>query len=146
MRIAFKYLLVLILAASAFAGARAEDAVISVTPGNYQIKRENSSKDDPNVTVNTEEKCIKDKLFDPVAALPQGRGCTATNVKKSGNTVTYDFTCSGGEEMPPLVGKAEYSSNGMAIGWDITVTGQFEGKPVTIVTKAEGKRVGECKQ
>ena len=145
MRIAFKYLLVLFFAASTFAGARAEDAVLNVTPGNYQIKRETSSNDDPKAIVNNEEKCITDKVFNPVSALPSNAGCTASNVKKSGNTVTFDIFCKGGPEMPPLTGKAEYSSNGMAIGWNIVLNGEFEGKPMTFINKAEGKRVGDCK-
>ena len=146
MRIAFKYLLVLILAASAFTGARAQEAVLSVTPGNYQIKRETSSSDTAEPIVNNEERCISEKVFDPVSVLPKNRGCTATNVKKSGNTVSFDIDCRGGEDMPHLVGKAEYSSNGMAIGWNIVFKGEVEGKLFTIVNKAEGKRVGECKQ
>lgn len=145
MRIALKYLLVLFLTASTFAGARAEDAVLNVTPGNYQIKRETSSNDEPQGVVHNEEKCITDKVFDPVSALPSKAGCSASNVKKSGNTVSFDINCTGGEQMPPLKGKAEYSSNGMAIGWNIVLNGQFEGKPVTIITKAEGKRIGDCK-
>ena len=145
MKIAFKYLLVLFFAVLAFAGARAEDAVLNVTPGNYQIKRETSSNDDPNAVVNNEEKCITDKVFDPVSALPSNAGCTASDVKKTGNTVRFNINCTGGDRMPPLTGKAEYSSNGMAIGWNIVLNGQFEGKPVTIINKAEGKRVGDCK-
>lgn len=145
MRIALKYLFVLFLTASTFAGARAEDAVLNVTPGNYQIKRETSSSDSPDAIVNNEERCISDKVFDPVSVLPQNRGCTASNVRKSGNTVSFDISCAGGGDMPPLKGKAEYSSNGMAIGWNIEFTGEVEGKPWTIVNKAEGKRIGDCK-
>lgn len=145
MRIAFRYLLVLYFAALPFAGAQAEDAVLNVTPGNYQIKRETSSNDEPQGVVHNEEKCITDKVFNPVSALPSKAGCSASNVRKSGNTVSFDIDCTGGEQMPPLTGKAEYSSNGMAIGWNIVLNGQFEGQPVTIVTKAEGKRIGDCK-
>jgi len=145
MRIAFQYLLVLFFAVLPFAGVRAEDAVLNVTPGNYQIRRETSSSDSPDAIVNNEERCISDKVFNPVSVLPQNRGCTASNVKKNGNTVSFDINCAGGEEMPPLVGKAEYSSNGMAIGWNIVFKGEVEGKPWTIINKAEGKRIGECK-
>ncbi len=145
MRIAFRLLLVLFFAALPFAGVRAEDAVLNVTPGNYQIKRETSSDDDPKGVVHNEEKCITDKVFNPVSALPSKAGCSASNVKKSGNTVSFDINCTGGEQMPPLTGKAEYSSNGMAIGWNIVFTGEVEGKPWTIVNKAEGKRTGDCK-
>jgi len=119
--------------------------VLNVTPGNYQIKRETSSNADPNAIVNEEEKCIRDAVFDPVSALPSNAGCTASNVKKNGNTVSFDIDCTGGAQMPPLKGTAEYSSNGMAIGWNIVLKGEVDGKPLTIVNKAEGKRIGDCK-
>jgi len=145
MRIAFRYLLVLFIAALPFAGAQAEDAVLNVTPGNYQIKRETSSSESPDAIVNNEDRCISEKVFNPVSVLPQNRGCTASNVRKSGNTVSFDINCAGGGDMPPLTGKADYSSNGMAIGWNIVFTGEVDGKPWTIVNKAEGKRTGDCK-
>jgi hypothetical protein len=145
MIIALKYLPVLFLAALPFAGALAEDAILDVTPGNYRITRETTSSDTTEPIINNEERCIRDKVFNPVSALPQNRGCTAGNVKKNGNTVTFDIKCTGGPEMPPMTGKAEYSSNGMAIGWNIVFTVEVDGKPMTIVNKAEGKRVGDCK-
>ncbi len=145
MRTAFQYLLLLIFAVLSFAGARAQDAVLNVTPGNYQIKRETSSSDTTDAIVNNEERCISDKVFNPVSVLPPNRGCTASNVTKNGNTVSFDINCVGGGDLPPMKGKAEYSSNGMAIGWNIVFTGEVEGKPWTIVNKAEGKRIGDCK-
>ncbi|MEW6144590.1 MAG: DUF3617 family protein [Thermodesulfobacteriota bacterium] len=145
MKIALKYVTVMFLAALPMTGASAQDAVLDVTPGNYKISRETTSSDTAEPIVNNEERCIRDKVFNPVSALPQNRGCTAKNVKKSGNTVTFDITCTGGAEMPPMTGKAEYSSNGMAIGWNIEFKVDVEGKTLTIVNKAEGKRVGDCK-
>jgi len=145
MRIAFQYLLLLFFAVLPFAGARAEDAVLNVTPGNYQIKRHVSFSNDPNAVVDGGEKCIKEKVYNPVESLPSDAGCTASNIKKNGSTVTFDINCTGGPERTPLTGKAEYSSNGMAISWNIVLNGVVEGKPVTTIVKAEGKRVGDCK-
>jgi hypothetical protein len=145
MKIAFKHVMVIFLAALPIAGAVAQEAVLDVTPGNYRINRETSSSDTTEKIVNNEERCIKEKVFNPVSALPQNRGCTASNVKKNGNTVSYDIKCTGGSDMPPMTGRAEYSSNGMAIGWNIVFQVEVDGKPLTIVNKAEGKRVGDCK-
>ncbi|HET7289230.1 MAG TPA: DUF3617 family protein [Thermodesulfobacteriota bacterium] len=145
MNTAMKYALVLVMSALPLVSAKAEEAVLNVTPGNYLIKRETSSDADPNAIKKDEEKCITSPVFNPVSALPPNGGCTASNVKKSGNSVTFNITCTGGPEMPPLTGTAEYSSNGMAIGWNIVLKGDIEGKPMTIVNKAEGKRIGDCK-
>lgn len=147
MNTAIKYVLILIVAAIPFIDASAEDGTLNVTPGNYLIKRETSSDTDPNAIINDEEKCITDPIFKPESVLPASRGCTASNIKKSGSTVTFDITCTGGEELPPFTGKAEYSSNGMAIGWHIVFTFKDEasGQTVTIINKADGKRIGDCK-
>jgi hypothetical protein len=145
MKTALKYVMVMFLAALPMTAASAQEAVLDVTPGNYTISRETTSSDTAEPIINNEERCIREKVFNPVSALPQNRGCTAKNVKKSGNTVTFDIACTGGTEMPPMTGKAEYSSNGMAIGWNIVFTVEVEGKPMTIVNKAEGKRTGDCK-
>ncbi|HKQ33596.1 MAG TPA: DUF3617 family protein [Thermodesulfobacteriota bacterium] len=144
MKTTMKYALILVMAALPLISAKAEEAVLHVTPGNYLIKRETSSNADPNSINKDEEKCITDPVFNPVKALPPNGGCSASNVKKSGNTVTYDITCTGGSELPPLTGTAEYSSNGMAIGWNIVLKGEIDGKPMTIINKAEGKRIGDC--
>jgi len=140
-----KYAMILVMAAMPLIGAKAEDIYLNVTPGNYLIKRETSSDTDPNAINNDEEKCITDPIFSPVKALPPNGGCSASNVKKSGNTVTFDINCTGGPQMPPLKGTAEYSSNGVAIGWNIVLKGDIDGKPMTIVNKATGKRIGDCK-
>ena len=147
MKTVIKYLLVLVIAALPFVSASAEDGVLNVTPGNYLIKRKTSQDNDANPIEKSEEKCIMDPVFKPETVLPPKGNCTANNVKKNGSTVTFDINCVGGPEMPPLTAKAEYSSNGMAIGWHIVFTFKDEasGQTITIVDNAEGKRIGDCK-
>ena len=126
--------------------ALAQDTTLKVTPGKYEIKRKTAPDNDPNAVEKTEQKCIMDPVFKPESVLPPQGNCKASNVKKDGNSVTFDINCAGGPQMPPLTAKAEYSSNGMAIGWHIVFTFKDEqsGQPLTIVDNAEGKRIGDC--
>jgi Protein of unknown function (DUF3617) len=138
------YMVLMLFLAGAAAAAYAADATIDVTPGKYSIKKETSSSLQPDPVVKTEERCITDAVFNPVEALPSKENCSAKNVKKTGNTVTFDIECKGGPQMPPLNGKAEYSSNGVGIAWNIVMQGEADGKGFTITSKAEGRRVGSC--
>lgn len=136
---------IMLLTAVITPAAYAEDITISVTPGKYSIKKETSSSLQPDPEVKTEEKCITNQVYNPVDSLPSKENCSAINVKKKGNTVTFDFKCKGGPDLPPLNGEAEYSSNGMEIAWTVVMKGEVEGKSATITSKAQGKRVGACK-
>lgn len=147
MKTAIKFVLILIVAAMPLAGAMAEDGALSVTPGNYLIKRKTGPDTEANPVEKSEEKCIMDPVFKPESVLPPKGNCKAENVKKNGSSVSFDINCAGGPEMPPLTAKAEYNSNGMAIGWHIVFTFKDEttGQMITIVDNAEGKRIGDCK-
>ncbi|HVY54387.1 MAG TPA: DUF3617 family protein [Thermodesulfobacteriota bacterium] len=145
MKTGIKFVLIMILAALPLT-ALAQDSILKVTPGKYQIKRKTAPDNDANAVEKTEEKCIMDPVFKPESVLPPQGNCKANNVKKDGNSVTFDIDCAGGPQMPPLTAKAEYSSNGMAIGWHIVFTfkDQNSGQPLTIIDSAEGKRIGDC--
>ena len=145
MKTGMKLMLIMIITVLP-AAALAQDALLKVTPGKYQIKRKTAPGNDPNVAEKIEEKCIYDPVFKPESVLPPQGNCKASNVKKDGNTVTFDIDCAGGAKMPPLTAKAEYSSNGMAISWHIvfTFTDENSGRPLTIIDSAEGKRIGDC--
>ncbi|MFI5322525.1 MAG: DUF3617 domain-containing protein [Thermodesulfobacteriota bacterium] len=135
---------IMLLTAVITAAAYAEDITVSVTPGKYSMKNEMSSNLQPDPVVKTGEKCITYRVYNPVDSLPDKANCSAINVKKKGNTVTYDIKCKGGTDQPPFNGKAEYSSNGMEIALTIVMNGEAEGKTVTITSKTRGKRVGAC--
>ena len=139
------FMVIMLLTAAVSAAALAEDATISVTPGKYSIKKETSSNLHPEPVINTDEKCITDKVFNPVESLPSKEHCTATNVKKKGNTVNFDVVCDLGPDMSPFKGTAEFSSNGVGIAWKIVMNGEADGKGFTVNSKAEGKRIGACK-
>lgn len=136
--------LVMILAAGAVAGARAQDATLNVTPGKYMIKKETSSNMKPEPVIKTEEKCISEPVFKPEDALPDKESCSVSNVKKDGDTLTFDIDCKGGAQTLPMKGTAEYSVTSSTISWSIMLKGEMQGKEVTINSKAEGKRMGDC--
>ncbi len=136
--------LVMILIAGAAAGARAQDATLNVTPGKYMIKKETSSNVKPEPVVKTEEKCISEPVFKPEDALPDKESCSVSNVKKNGNTLTFDIDCKGGSQTLPMKGTAEYSTTSSTISWSITLKGEMQGNEVTINSKASGKRMGDC--
>jgi hypothetical protein len=139
------FMVITVLIAAASVAANADDNTINVTPGKYSIKIEKSSNTQPNPVVNTEEKCITSSVYKPVEVLTSNGNCTASNVKKKGNTITFDIICKVDPDMPPVKGTADYSSNGIGIAWTVVMKGEADGKSITVTSKAEGKRVGGCK-
>ena len=136
--------MVLIFTAALIAGARAEDMTLEVTPGKYEISKETSSNLKPEPMTRTEEKCITESKFDPQASLPDKENCSISNMKKKGNNVTFDIDCKGGAQMLPMSGTAEYSTTKTTLSWNLNMKGMMEDQEVTVNSKGNGKRVGDC--
>ena len=144
MKYAIMTLLILIFAAVSISGARAENMTLEVTPGKYEIKKETSTNLKPEPMTRTEQKCITQSKFDPQSALPDSENCTVSNMKKKGNNVTFDIDCKGGAQMLPMKGTAEYSTTKTTLSWNLYMKGMMQDQEVTVNSKGNGKRIGDC--
>lgn len=127
-----------------FTTAGAADNSIPIVPGQYSVKRTTSSNLNPEPKTETVENCIPTDSFNPSMALPDA-SCTANNIKKSGNKLTFDIKCDGGQSMPPMTGKTKVSTTSSTLKIEMDMLTTFQGKEFAINSKSEAKRIGDCK-
>ena len=125
--------------------SRAADNSIPVVPGQYSVKTTTSSNLSPEPKSVTEEHCIPIDKFTPSTALPDAT-CTASNVKKSSNVLTFDFKCPGNKERPPMTRKAEIVTTKSTLKIKMEIVNTFEDKVYSVNSLSEGKRIGDCKK
>jgi len=128
-----------------FSGSWAADDTIPVVPGNYLINTTTRSNMSPNPETTKEEDCIKETFFKPRMILPDDGSCTASNVKKNGNKLTFDIKCKGNKKMPAMTGKAEASTTSSTVSSKLKLVGVFQGQDFSVNSESEGKRTGDCK-
>lgn len=124
--------------------AWAEDS-IPVVPGLYKVTSTTTSNLNPEPKSQTEEHCIPIDKFTPSMALPDA-SCTASNVKKSSNVLTFDIKCPGNDERPPMTSKTEVVTTKKTLNIKMDIVNTFEDKVYSVNSLSEGKRVGDCKQ
>lgn len=125
--------------------SRAADNSIPVVPGQYSVKTTTNSNLSPEPKTQTEEHCIPIDKFTPSMALPDAT-CTASNVKKSSNVLTFDIKCPGNDERPPMTSKAEIVTTKSTLNIKMEIVNTFEDKVYSVNSLSEGKRIGDCKQ
>jgi len=125
--------------------SRAADNSIPVVPGQYSVKTTTSSNLSPELKSVTEEHCIPIDKFTPSMALPDTT-CTASNVKKSSNVLTFDFKCPGNEERPPMTSKTEVVTTKSTLKIKMDIVNTFDDKIYSVNSLSEGKRIGDCKK
>jgi len=104
-----------------FSPFSSSDDTLSITPGKYLI-------------VSTEKTNL----------LPSPKLCSAANLIKKGNKITYDVTCKGDRSMPAMSGNVEFSSTGTMFTYDLKMNGSIEGTEYNVHNHGEGERLGEC--
>jgi hypothetical protein len=137
-------LLVSLIVLVSFSGSWAADNTIVVVPGNYKIKTTTRSNMNPNPQSDIEDQCVTDTLFYPQMALPD-ESCTPSNVKKSGNKLSFDFKCTGNQIMPAMTGKADVSATSSTLSLHYKMVGVNQGQEFSVDSTSEGKRTGDCK-
>lgn len=68
------------------------------------------------------------------------RKCSVSNVLQTGDTLTFDIICPGGDA---AVGSAKYTMR--AEGFDGAITVKMGGKNMTLIERQSGRRMGNCK-
>lgn len=138
-------LIVLFIALGGMSISAAAEDSIPLTPGQYSVKTTTSSNLKPEPKSLTEERCIPIDKFTPSMVLPD-TSCSASNVKKSSNVLTFDIKCPGNEERPPMTAKAELVTTKSTFKIKMDAVSTFDDKEYIIDSSIESKRIGECKQ
>lgn len=76
-------------------------------------------------------------------ALPD-ESCSVSNVKKSGNKLSFDVKCASNQMMPAMTGKAEASTTSSTISLHYKMVGVIQGQEISVDSTSEGNRTGEC--
>lgn len=73
-----------------------------------------------------------------------GETCTASNVKSSGNSVSFDIDCS--QEGSSMTGTMQTTAgpDGKSVTGKMTMTGSQEGSTVDMTGNYSGKWIGTC--
>jgi len=137
-------LIVSLVVLVSFSGSWAADDFITVVPGKYNIKTTTRSNMSPNPQIETQEHCIGKASHNTKSFLPDDENCSASNVKKSGNKITFDFKCTGDERMPAMTGKADASASSSTLSSHFKMTGVAQGQEFSVDTTSEGSRTGSC--
>ncbi len=126
--------------------AAAADDTIKVEPGNYTITTKTRSNFSPNPQIETYDECL-DKTSEGVKDfMPDDDACTASNVKKSGNKLTFDMKCTGTQAMPAMTGKAEISATSTTVKSHYKMVGSYQGQEFSIDSESVGQNNGPCKK
>ncbi len=137
-------LIVSLIVLISFSGSWAADDSITVVPGNYKIKTTTRSNMNPNPQIDIEDQCVADTSFNPKMALP-GENCSASNVKKSGNKLSFDFKCTGDQKTSAMTGKADASATSKTLSLHYKMVGVIQGQEFSVDSTSEGNRTGDCK-
>jgi hypothetical protein len=68
------------------------------------------------------------------------RKCPTSNVRQSGDTLTFDIVCAGSDA---AVGSAKYTMR--AEHFDGSIAVKMGGKNMTMIEHQSGRRIGDCK-
>ena len=124
---------------------RAEDAVL-LRPGEYQvsIRLDLPHVEDAGGAARSESICVGADASGRhgLRVLSDSnplRGCPVSNVRRSGDTLTFDIACVGGDA---AVGAARYTLR--PEGFEGSIAVKMGGKNMTMIERQSGRRVGGC--
>jgi len=109
-------------------------------PGQYQITSTAEIPGMPAVPAQQTVQCLTEQ--EPVSADMVGSGCSISNLKTSGNTVSWSMTCDQQGTKATGTGRITYQHD--SFSGVFTTTMDTPGGPVTITTKSTGTRIGPC--
>ncbi len=123
----------------------ASDKTIDVIPGSYSITTKTTSNFNPNGQVDNDIDCMDKNKFGVKDFIPDEEACTASNIKKNGNKLTFDMKCSGSQAMPTMSGTAEISADGKNVSSKYKMVGSYQNQEFSVTTVSTGKHTGPCK-
>jgi hypothetical protein len=138
---------------SAAAAAAAFGATVSlaadISPGLWEISMETRVASDPGFAPEPfrVKQCLTaDDARDPARLLgsmanPGATGCTFSERKYTGDTLTFAMQCTGGYGIVPR-GQVTFTSDTMS--GNITATANVGGQNVELQNKVSARRIGGC--
>ena len=114
----------------------------NMKPGKWEITTETEMTGMPmKMPAFTHTQCLKAESFVPQAgAQATNKDCTVSDIKVSGNTVSWKLSCSGKSGRMKGTGKVTYKGDTME--GDMSMV--MEDAGIEIKNKITGKRIGEC--
>jgi hypothetical protein len=73
--------------------------------------------------------------------IPKNQGCSVSDVRRTGNRVTFKMTCTGQNAMS---GDGEMTSSATSYDGIMRLKGQADGQDMAMTHTFSGKRVGDC--
>jgi hypothetical protein len=130
-----KKLFLLALVLAVWASPTLAGSEVDFNPGLWEVT---SQIEMPGMTMpaTTTQQCLKQ--HDPVPQSGRNQDCTLSDVKISGNTVTWKVVCSGEEGRTTGQGAVTYSGN----SFQGTVEMQSQG--MDMIMHMKGRRIGDC--
>ncbi len=116
---------------------------LSITPGLWRITSTTTNMMGPPKT-ETEDQCMQQETFDPVAELQDdSQTCTVLNQNLSGNTLTFEMSCSG-PGGPEATGTGRYTIDGNNGDGEMSYSMSFGGQTMTMSNSWTAERIGDC--
>ena len=113
---------------------------MEVSPGMWETKSQISTPAGEHENVSQE--CIKESEITPERMLKDNPGCQITSSHADSSSMKWEFSCS--QDGVSMTGDGQVSSSGNAISGGMNMNANFGGQEVTMTTKWEGKRIGDC--
>jgi len=115
-----------------------------VTPGKYETTSTMKMPMMPNGMQRTIQNCVTpeeaNRSAEDLAADMAGEGsCSATNVEESATSISFKFSCTGGD-MGNMKGSYEMKGS----GGSFTFKGKMSGDAMEMSVEGTSKRIGDC--
>jgi len=131
-----------ILAVPALAALAAAPALAQDKGDQYEVTAKMEMKGMPMaMPPQTTKVCIAKNARDESFVPMKGNECKVTNSKKTGNTLSYRFECTGKD---PMVGEGEVTYATDSYSGKMHLMGSSGGQPLDMTQTYSGKKVGEC--
>ena len=115
---------------------------IPITPGLWEIKGTTTNPFSGSKTFSSQE-CMTENGIGPETMMKDmPSDACEVNTSVSGNTITYDMSCSmQGQQM---TGNGSFTVNGDTAEGEMTMRSSISGQTFEITSISTGKRIGDC--
>ena len=114
---------------------------MKVEPGLWETKSHVTS---PGGThENVSQDCIQESEISPERMMDDNAGCEVTDSKVDAKSMNWSIRCE--NQGVAMTGDGHAQSTGDTISGGMDIKANFNGQEMTMATKWEGTRIGECK-
>lgn len=114
---------------------------MKVNPGLWETKSHVTSPGGEHENVSQD--CIKESEFSPETMMDNNSGCKVTDSNSDAKSMQWTLQCENGGVA--MTGSGHAKSTGDSITGGMDIKANFNGVDVTMTTKWQGTRIGECK-